>query len=228
MLRHCTHTATKLARQVLVRTESRMKYLCSADRSQTPNFIATAFTRVRHRVAGLTVCGHESSAWSHQSLASYIYRLCLSVLQANRRFGPGVPLASSQCFSIRAVARSAEPEPARAKSAIYNVQYDIYKGRSAIQFKPIMPTYRQAADGNLELSRRGCMLLELANSNGKRSYAWSEKITFAMSITELSQLFLTNAVLSGQVVDLFHDPGMGSTTQGQVHSHHRHSCGWYA
>lgn len=144
----------------------------------------------------------------------------LSVMQANRRFGLGIPITPSlclpDCLAKRFVARTAEPEPASSRQAVYGVQYDIYKGRSAIQFKPIMPTYRTAADGNLELARRGCMLLELANSSGKRSYAWAEKITFAMSITELSQLFLTNAVLSGQVVDLFHDPGMGSATQGQV------------
>lgn len=141
-------------------------------------------------------------------------------MQANKRLGPGSPMPSSSCLAVcharRLVACSAEPEPTTSRQALYGVQYDIYKGRSAIQFKPIMPTYRTAADGNLEMARRGCMLLELANSNGKRSYAWSEKISFAMSITELSQMFLTNAVLSGQVVDLFHDPGMGSATQGQV------------
>ena len=87
-----------------------------------------------------------------------------------------------------------------------------------------MPTYNSAQDGNIELKRRGCMLLELANADGKRSYAWGEKITFAMSVTELSQTFLTDAVLSGQGVDLFHDPGMGSPQQGQVFS----PCNMYA
>eukprot|EP00892_Ulva_mutabilis_P009952 jgi/Ulvmu1/7329/UM035_0118.1 len=116
----------------------------------------------------------------------------------------------------RTAAYSGATESTNVRSSTYNVQYDVYKGRSAIQFKPIMPTFGRAQDGNTELKRRGCMLLELANSDGKRSYAWGEKITFAMSVTEMSQTFLSNVVLSGQGVDLFHDPGMGSAQQGQI------------
>lgn len=216
MLRTSTCTATRIVAQVWVRLRLSMQIMCTTHLNRIPNLRTTACTRVRNKSENR----EAASVVSSMPCSVIIFIARLPAMQGNKRISPGVPVASSQglhgCLPTRSVARSAELDPAKPRATVYNVQYDIYKGRSAIQFKPIMPTYRKAADGNLELSRRGCLLLELANSNGKRSYSWSEKITFAMSITELSQLFLTSAVLSGQVVDLFHDPGMGSSTQGQV------------
>lgn len=67
-------------------------------------------------------------------------------------------------------------------------------------------------------SREGAVFLTIASATGKNEYNWKEKITVALSITDLSKLLL---VLEGKApeVKLMHDPGAKSDAQGQVHKY---------
>jgi hypothetical protein len=90
----------------------------------------------------------------------------------------------------------------------------VYKGKAAAQFRCIAPTVKVA--GAVEITKKGCMIVDVALAAGSRTYDWANKISFALSVTELSQLFLANTLLSGGNVNLFHDPNMMKQTQGQV------------
>lgn len=99
---------------------------------------------------------------------------------------------------------------------VYGVQYDVYKGKAAVQFKPIKATVEASQSGSLEVKRKGVLLMEFANATGQRQYDWGNKIYFALSVTEMSQVFLTNTIYSNTTVELFHDPSMRGEAQGQV------------
>lgn len=74
-------------------------------------------------------------------------------------------------------------QPVQGAPAVYGSQFDVYKGKAAVQFKPIGCTFAEVDSGNLEMKRKGVLLLELANSTGARSYDWANKISFALSVT---------------------------------------------
>lgn len=80
---------------------------------------------------------------------------------------------------------AAEPssKPVQGPPAVYGSQFEVYKGKAAVQFKPIGCTFAEVDGGNLEMKRKGVLLMELANSVGARSYDWANKITFALSVT---------------------------------------------
>lgn len=101
--------------------------------------------------------------------------------------------------------------------------FDVYKGRSAVQFKPIVASFKESAPGTYVLDRKGVLLLECANSVGNRQYDWQTKVSFALSVTEMAELFLVpDAIAAG--VSMFHDPNMNSNAQGQVRGHTRASA----
>ena len=86
-----------------------------------------------------------------------------------------------------------------------------------MQLRPIVPSYQQTAgNGANVLQRQGVLLLEVANASGTRQYDWANKIMFALSVTEMADLFLVPGALQGKGVSLFHDPNMLSGSQGQV------------
>jgi Whirly transcription factor len=108
--------------------------------------------------------------------------------------------------------------PSQNGSSVYGVVYEVYKGKSAVQFKPIKATLGPSANGQTMVKKKGALLLELANAYGQRQYSWDQKVTFALSVTEMSQLFLTGSILQNGRVELMHDPSMRSGAQGQVSS----------
>lgn len=88
---------------------------------------------------------------------------------------------SIACQSYAAPAPTAQPT--QSAPAVYGSQFEVYKGKAAVQFKPIGCTFVEVDGGNLEMKRKGVLLMELANAVGKRNYDWANKITFALSVT---------------------------------------------
>jgi len=62
--------------------------------------------------------------------------------------------------------------------------------------------------------RDGCVFVEMAPTIGKNVYDWDNKITFALSVNDMSQLLL--GLRTGDEVKLMHDPGAGTDNKGQV------------
>ena len=63
--------------------------------------------------------------------------------------------------------------------------FSIYKKSGAAQFTIIPP--RQGENGRIE--KNGAVLLETAGGAGDKSYNWGEKITFAIGMSDLCNLF---------------------------------------
>lgn len=68
---------------------------------------------------------------------------------------------------------------------IYPSQFKVYKKIGAAQFGLIRPR----TDDNGRIEKDGAILLEVAKSKGERSYDWSNKITFAIGMSDLTTLF---------------------------------------
>jgi hypothetical protein len=98
----------------------------------------------------------------------------------------------------------------------FGAGYNVYKGKSSVQFKPIRTAFKTLESGGRVLDRNGVLLLEFANSIGERQYDWQNKITFALSVTEMAQIFLMPGGLQGNGVQCYHDPNMKTGQQGQV------------
>jgi hypothetical protein len=64
-------------------------------------------------------------------------------------------------------------------------------------------------------SREGALFLEITSATGKNEYDWSRKIVIALSIHDMGKLLL---VLEGTKpsIDIFHDPGAKTATEGKV------------
>lgn len=68
----------------------------------------------------------------------------------------------------------------------YPTSYNIYKKSAAAQFT-LLPPRR---DDNGRIQKTGAVLLEVAPSQGEKSYDWkNKKITFAFGINDLTQFF---------------------------------------
>lgn len=113
------------------------------------------------------------------------------------------------------------------------IQHSIYKGLSgkmgAVQFKLSAPHYykdtqkdftgTEALDSNGRFkegwkTREGCVFMDIASATGPNIYDWENKITMALSVTDLGKIVYT--LLTGTECSLMHDPGAKSETQGQV------------
>lgn len=66
----------------------------------------------------------------------------------------------------------------------YAAPYKIYKKNAAAQFVTIKP---RIEDG--KVSKEGAILLEVAKSIGEKKFDWQNKISFAIGIQDLKQLF---------------------------------------
>lgn len=63
----------------------------------------------------------------------------------------------------------------------YTGSFTIYKGKGAAQFSLIRPT----RDEKGRVTRNGAVFLEAAPSNGKQSWDWEQKITFAIGLPDI-------------------------------------------
>lgn len=66
----------------------------------------------------------------------------------------------------------------------YAAPYKIYKKNAAAQFVTIKP---RIDDG--KITKEGAILLEVAKSIGEKKFDWQNKISFAIGIQDLKQLF---------------------------------------
>ena len=67
----------------------------------------------------------------------------------------------------------------------YPGTFSIYKKIGAAQFTIIPP--RESENGRIE--KNGAVLLETAAGQGEKSYSWNEKITFAIGMSDLCNVF---------------------------------------
>ena len=63
--------------------------------------------------------------------------------------------------------------------------FSIYKKNGAAQFTIIPP--REGENGRIK--KNGAILLEAASGTGDKSYSWSDKVTFALGMNDLCNLF---------------------------------------
>ncbi|KAH9618432.1 hypothetical protein KSS87_017973 [Heliosperma pusillum] len=89
----------------------------------------------------------------------------------------------------------------------------LYKGKAALSAAPVAPTFKKNDAGDQFLKRSGFILLSFSPSVGERKYDWERKQNFAMSPTEVGSLI---SLGPGGTCDFFHDPGMQTSTAGQV------------
>jgi len=66
------------------------------------------------------------------------------------------------------------------------------------------------------VSREGCLFLTITSATGKNIYDWEQKITVALSVTDMAQML---TVIQGQQPEmkLVHDPGAGTESKGKIH-----------
>ncbi|XP_022157229.1 single-stranded DNA-bindig protein WHY2, mitochondrial isoform X2 [Momordica charantia] len=91
--------------------------------------------------------------------------------------------------------------------------YNVYKGKAGVSMMPCLPTFTKLDSGNLVISRRGSVMLTFFPAIGERKYDWTKKQLFSLSATEIGTLISLGPRDS---CEFFHDPGMLSSTAGQV------------
>jgi hypothetical protein len=104
--------------------------------------------------------------------------------------------------------------------------YSIYKGKTALQLKPIMPTVSlNKQNGNRILTRDGALLMEFApvlaataasaaspisrgggGQGNHREYDWSKKQYFSLNVNELGELCSFDR---SKGMQFLHDPNLG-------------------
>ncbi|CAD7696573.1 unnamed protein product, partial [Ostreobium quekettii] len=99
--------------------------------------------------------------------------------------------------------------PAEGPSRIYT-KWVVYKGKGAVSFEPVRPAWKAVGQNGVAIDREGSLLLQFAKCTGPRTYDWSTKKTFALSVAELGDIII------GQEAKFFHDPGMQTSQAGQV------------
>lgn len=106
------------------------------------------------------------------------------------------------------------PEPDTGGPKRVFADYTIYKGKGAMSMKPIKPSFRTLNNGGISLAKEGAILLEFANTTGPRSYDWTNKQTFALSVAEMGSLLTLNPQDSTEFV---HDPMKGKEGEGTIY-----------
>ena len=62
--------------------------------------------------------------------------------------------------------------------------------------------------------REGCVFLEMTSATGPNVYDWANKVTMALSVTDMGKLLYTLA--TGEECNIMHDPGAKGDTAGQI------------
>ncbi|XP_065880791.1 single-stranded DNA-binding protein WHY2, mitochondrial [Euphorbia lathyris] len=91
--------------------------------------------------------------------------------------------------------------------------YSVFKGKAALSFQPVMPTFIKLDSGHHRIERRGVMLLTFMPSVGERKYDYEKRQHFALSATEMGTVMSLGPTGSSE---FFHDPSMLSSNAGQV------------
>eukprot|EP01043_Picozoa_sp_COSAG02_P036908 COSAG02_NODE_2736_length_8130_cov_4.458722_3_plen_389_part_00 len=91
------------------------------------------------------------------------------------------------------------------------VDFSVYKGRAAMQIKPIPPTWRSSGGGR-SIERDGVILIEAAAAGSQRDYDWSKKQVFALSVLEIGKLLTRGR----EELTFVHDPNKGRVGEGST------------
>ncbi|WCJ34984.1 Single-stranded DNA-binding protein WHY2 mitochondrial [Euphorbia peplus] len=115
-------------------------------------------------------------------------------------------------FSSQANLSSAKQNYATKGERIF-APYSVFKGKAALSFQPVMPTFVKLDSGHHRIERRGVMLLTFMPAIGERKYDYEKRQHFALSATEMGSLISLGPTSSSE---FFHDPSMLSSNAGQV------------
>ena len=85
--------------------------------------------------------------------------------------------------------------------------YNIYKGKAALNIKPIPPSFSKSGKSGRTVSREGSLLLEFAPvGSNPREYNWNQKVTFSLSVSECGEILAMDRT---KALEFLHDPNMG-------------------
>eukprot|EP00798_Chlamydomonas_sp_ICE-L_P021232 gene21232-28148_t len=95
--------------------------------------------------------------------------------------------------------------------------YNVYKGKAALQMTILPPTWSGTQKGNFYVEREGALLLQFApiganttgTNVGQRKYDWSTNLLFAMSPNEMGMFLIDKTSF-----EAFHDPNKGKAGEG--------------
>jgi hypothetical protein len=86
------------------------------------------------------------------------------------------------------------------------VGYGLFKGKGAINVKPI-PATLKIANGARTVEKEGVLLFEFAPTLAAKEYDWSKKISFALDPTECAELVRFKET---ETVSFMHNPNLGA------------------
>ncbi|KAG2500995.1 hypothetical protein HYH03_000817 [Edaphochlamys debaryana] len=142
-----------------------------------------------------------------RSVANYVF--------ANKQPARQVASTPAVTYSEPTPAPAQAPAPAASGTPRFVPNWSIYKTKSAMAVRLIPPTFVASPNGSYQfVDRDGTMLLEFANANSSgpvspganRTYNWGNKVTFALSATELGNILASDLGASKEGLTLFHDP----------------------
>lgn len=79
--------------------------------------------------------------------------------------------------------------------------FNVFKKSAAAKFTLLPPRYKD----NGWMDKQGCVLLEMAPSQGEKSYDWQNKLTFAFGMNDMVSFF--DDPSSSKWGNFFHDNG---------------------
>lgn len=91
---------------------------------------------------------------------------------------------------------------------VFPSAFNVYKGKGAVSFKPIAPTYSIYKQGpNKVVSREGTLLCEFAPAGSTpKEYDWTKKVSFALNLNECGEVL---RLKEGSAIEFTHDPSLG-------------------
>lgn len=95
-----------------------------------------------------------------------------------------------------------------SEEKVFPSPFNVYKGKGAVSFKPIGPTFTTYKQGpNKLVSREGTLLCEFAPAGSNpKEYDWTKKVTFALNLNECGEVL---RLKEGSTIEFTHDPSLG-------------------
>jgi len=102
-----------------------------------------------------------------------------------------------------------------SEERVFPSSFNVYKGKGAVSFKPIGPTFTTYKQGpNKVVSREGTLLCEFAPAGlNPKEYDWTKKVSFALNLNECGEVL---RLKEGSTIEFNHDPAMGSNDAGKM------------
>lgn len=102
-----------------------------------------------------------------------------------------------------------------SEDRVFPSPFNVYKGKGAVSFKPIGPTFTTYKQGpNKVVSREGTLLCEFAPAGvNPKEYDWTKKVSFALNLNECGEVL---RLKEGSSIEFTHDPALGCKMIGYV------------